>query len=184
MRNAAAVFTALGAMIVTGCGGSAKPTTASSSPAAQASIRVTSDFSPGAAIPRAYTCDGRDVSPPVRAIGLPTATKEVVVVMRDPDAPGGNFIHWAAAHLDAANGTLALPAAAKPPGAVFGRNDFGSVGYRGPCPPAGPAHHYVITVYALGEPSGLKEGFSAGDVSTLPILGQGMLTGTYSKAAN
>jgi hypothetical protein len=65
------------------------------------------------------------------------------------------------------SGSLALPVAAKPSGAVVGRNDFGSLGYRGPCPPAGPAHDYRITAYALGQPSGLKQGFSAGEVTAL-----------------
>ena len=101
--------------------------------------------------------------------------------MRDPDAPGGDFIHWAVAHLEPASGSLVLARAARPAGAVLGQNSFGSLGYRGPCPPAGPAHHYRITVYALSQPSGLKQGFSAGDLSGLPILGQGTLTGLYAR---
>jgi Raf kinase inhibitor-like YbhB/YbcL family protein len=101
--------------------------------------------------------------------------------MRDPDAPGGNFIHWVIAHLTPAGGGLSLTAGEVPPGAVIGRNSFGSVGYRGPCPPSGPAHHYVVTVYALGQPSGLKRGFSADEVSALPVLGQGTLTGLYAR---
>jgi hypothetical protein len=101
--------------------------------------------------------------------------------MRDPDAPGGNFIHWVIAHLQPASGSMSLSAGATPPGAVLGRNSFGSLGYRGPCPPSGPAHHYVITVYALGQPSGLRKGFSADDVSALPVLGQGTLTGLYAR---
>lgn len=177
-----AILVVLAAPIATGCGGAGKPATSASPPAAQASIGVRSDFSPGAAIPRAYTCDGRDVSPPLRVVGLPAATREVVVVMRDPDAPGGNFIHWDMAGVEPAKGSVTLAVAAKPPGAVVGRNGFGSLGYRGPCPPAGPAHHYRITVYALGQPSGLKQGFSAGDVAALPILGQRTLTGIYGRA--
>jgi hypothetical protein len=76
---------------------------------------------------------------------------------------------------------MSLSAGATPPGAVLGRNSFGSLGYRGPCPPSGPAHHYVITVYALGQPSGLRKGFSADDMSALPVLGQGTLTGLYAR---
>jgi phosphatidylethanolamine-binding protein (PEBP) family uncharacterized protein len=64
---------------------------------------------------------------------------------------------------------------------VLGRNSFGSLGYRGPCPPPGRAHHYVITVYALGQSSGLRKGFSADDVSGLPVLGRGTLTGLYAR---
>lgn len=173
----------LAGLVVTiagGCGGSSKPTTTSTS--ARAAIAVTSGgFQPGAPIPRVYTCDGRDVSPPLRATRLPAGTKEVVVVMRDPDAPGGDFIHWGVAAIKPAEGSMTLPEAAKPPGAVPGRNSFGSLGYRGPCPPAGPAHHYQITVYALGQPSGLKQGFTAGEVATLPILAQGTLSGAYAR---
>jgi Raf kinase inhibitor-like YbhB/YbcL family protein len=181
MRRAFAILVAFAGLIAAGCGGSGKSTMSSSPPAGTGSINVSSDFAPGAAIPRVHTCDGPDFSPPVRAVGLPAATQEVVVVMRDPDAPGGNFIHWDLAGLDPANGSIALPAAAKPSGAVAGRNSFGSLGYRGPCPPAGPAHHYELTVYALAQPSGLKHGFSAGDVAALPILGQGTLTGRYAR---
>ena len=181
MRRAFAILVGVAGLIAAGCGGGSKPATSSSPPAAAGPIHVSSDFGPGAAIPRVYTCDGRDVSPPVRAVGLPAATREVVLVMRDPDAPGGNFVHWDVAGLDPAKGSIALAAAANPSGAVAGRNSFGSLGYRGPCPPAGPAHHYGLTVDALGQPSGLKDGFSAGDVAALPILGQGTLTGTYAR---
>jgi Raf kinase inhibitor-like YbhB/YbcL family protein len=182
MRRAFAILVAFAGLIAAGCGGGSKPATSSSPSAGTGSIHIASGFGPGAAIPRVYTCDGRDVSPPVRAVGLPAATREVVVVMRDPDAPGGNFIHWDVAGLDPANGSVILGVAARPSGAVLGRNSFGSLGYRGPCPPAGPAHHYELTVYALGQPSGLQDGFSAGDVAALPILGQGTLTGTYARA--
>jgi Raf kinase inhibitor-like YbhB/YbcL family protein len=112
---------------------------------------------------------------------LPAGTKELVVAMVDPDAPGGDFIHWAVAHVTPAGGATSLAGGAHPGGAVLGRNSFGSVGYRGPCPPAGPPHHYHITVYALGQPSGLTPGFDAGAVSSLPALGQGTLIGIYAR---
>jgi Raf kinase inhibitor-like YbhB/YbcL family protein len=179
MRAASAILAALAVAGVASCGGSKKP----SVPAAPArgSIQLSSDFGPGASIARVHTCDGRDVSPPLHASGLPAGTKELIVIMRDPDAPGGNFIHWDVAHLSPSNRSLTLAAGTAPPGAVLGRNSYGSVGYRGPCPPSGPAHHYVITVYALGQASGLKRGFSAGEVSGLPVLGQGTLTGRYAR---
>lgn len=185
MRMAPAILAVLATVGVAGCGGgSSKSSTTSPSPGGPgsgASIALSSDFKTGAAIARAHTCDGRDVSPPLDATGLPSATKELVVVMRDLDAPGGNFIHWLIAHLQPASGSMSLPAGVTPPGAVLGRNSFGSLGYRGPCPPSGPAHRYVITVYALGQSSGLRKGFSAEDVSGLPVLGQGTLTGRYAR---
>ena len=169
----------------TSASGSGSSATSGSATAAgsgsSATIAVTSDFKPGATISRAHTCDGRDVSPPLHATGLPSPTRELVVVMRDPDAPGGNFIHWGIANLKPARGSLSLPGGATPPGAVLGRNSFGSLGYRGPCPPSGAPHHYVITVYALAQPSGLRKGFSAGDVEGLPVLDQGTLTGLYGR---
>jgi Raf kinase inhibitor-like YbhB/YbcL family protein len=183
MRIATAILTVLVVVSVAGCGGgSGKSTTTSAGGSGSGgSIAVSSDFKPGATISRVHTCDGRDVSPPLHATGLPASTKEVVVVMRDPDAPGGNFIQWLIANLEPASGSMSLPAGTARPGAVLGRNSFGSLGYRGPCPPSGPAHHYVITVYALGQPSGLRKGFSADDVSGLPVLGQGTLTGLYAR---
>jgi Raf kinase inhibitor-like YbhB/YbcL family protein len=179
MRTALTILVVLAAVGATACGGTSKPPPPAQS--AHGAITVSSDFKPGASIPRVHTCDGRDVSPPLHAEGLPGRSKELVVVMHDPDAPGGNFIHWGVAQVRPTDGSVSLAAGSTPPGAVLGRNSFGSVGYRGPCPPSGPAHHYVITVYALAQPSGLKRGFSAGDVSALPTLGQGTLTGLYAR---
>jgi phosphatidylethanolamine-binding protein (PEBP) family uncharacterized protein len=84
--------------------------------------------------------------------------------MRDPDAPGGNFIHWQLTGI--APSTRSLAAGRIPPGAKVGRNNFGTTGYRGPCPPTGPAHHYLITVTA-------KSGAA--------LLGTGTLVGTYAR---
>jgi len=165
-----------------GCGSSPKSHTPA--PAGRASITVSSDFAPGATIPRVHTCDGRDVSPPLTAAGLPAATKELVVVMRDPDAPGGDFVHWAIAHVVPAPGagTASLRAGAVPAGAVLGRNSFETLGYRGPCPPAGSApHHYHLTVYALGRRSMLRTGFSADAVARLSALASGSLIGLYGR---
>jgi Raf kinase inhibitor-like YbhB/YbcL family protein len=180
MRAAPGILAVLAvALAGAGCGGGGG--SSKSSTGSRIAIALTSDFKPGATISRAHTCDGPDVSLPLRASGLPRATKEIVVVMRDPDAPGGDFIHWAVAHLIPAHGSLSLAPGVSPPGAVLGRNSFGSLGYRGPCPPSGAPHHYVITAYALGQPSGLKRGFGADGVSGLPALGQGTLTGLYAR---
>jgi Raf kinase inhibitor-like YbhB/YbcL family protein len=165
---------AVGALVATavvaGCGGSGSRTTESSQPsgpaASGAAIRLTSPaFSAGGAIPRRYTCDGRDFSPPLRWSGVPAAARSLDLQMRDPDAPGGNFIHWMVTGIPPTLHGLAPRRV--PPGAVQGRNSFGSAGYRGPCPPPGdPAHHYVITVTAL-----------AGTT----VLATGTLTATYAR---
>jgi Raf kinase inhibitor-like YbhB/YbcL family protein len=175
------------ALATAGCGGAAThhPRPPTSAPA---SITLRSSFAPDAVIPRAYTCDGQDLSPPLRASGLPAATAELVVVMDDHDAPGGNFIHWAVAHATpglvagGGVGSASLQQGRNPSGAVLGRNSFGSLGYRGPCPPAGdPPHHYEITVYALGRPSGLSAGFSGTALGKLDVLAVGTLMGTYAR---
>jgi hypothetical protein len=183
MRTALAILAVVPAVFVAACGGGSSKSSATSSAGSGSgtSIAVRSDYKPGARIPRVHTCDGRDVSPALHATGLPDGTKELVVSMRDPDAPGGNFIHWVIAHLTPAGGSLSLAPGTVPSGAVLGKNSYGSLGYRGPCPPSGPAHHYVITVFALGQSSGLKRGFSADDVNALPVLGQGTLTGLYAR---
>jgi Raf kinase inhibitor-like YbhB/YbcL family protein len=177
MRRAAVVLVS-GVFAVTGCGSSSRPTGAS-----QPSIAVSSDFRPGSTIPRVHTCDGQDLSPPLRAVRLPRGSQEVVIVMRDHDAPGGDFIHWAIAHVAPRAGEVSLAAGRRPVGAVLGGNSFGSLGYRGPCPPAGDApHHYELAVYALSRPSMLKTGFSAGVLASLPVLAHGSLTGVYARS--
>jgi Raf kinase inhibitor-like YbhB/YbcL family protein len=176
------------AVATAGCGAAAAVHHTRPRTPAPASITLSSGFSPGSAIPRAYTCDGQDLSPPLRASGLPAATVELLVVMDDHDAPGGSFIHWAIAHINprlvagGPPGSASLQVARNPSGAVLGRNSFGSLGYRGPCPPPGDApHHYEITVYALGQPSRLSTGFSAGTLGKLDVLALGTLSGTYAR---
>lgn len=194
MRTAPLALVVAAALATAACGGASKPSppasrtaqptqTAQPNRTAPTSIHLSSDFKPGGVIARVHTCDGRDLSPPLRATGLPASTKEVVIVMVDHDA--GDFMHWGIASLAPTRpGSLDLPAGAKPPHAVLGRNSFGSLGYRGPCPPAGDsAHHYQITVYALSRPSNLKPGFPAGAVTGAPIpaLATGSLTGLYAR---
>lgn len=142
-------------MIAAACGGGHSPIHVSSSA-----------FAAGATIPRPYTCDGADISPPLHWSGVPPQSRELRLLMRDPDAPGGNFIHWSVSGIAAT--TSGLAAGERPAGAVEGRNSFGTLGYRGPCPPSGEkAHHYVITVTAVSGGS---------------TLASGSLTGTYARS--
>src|SRR5579864_4792275 len=108
-------------------------------------ILMSPAFPPGGEIPRQYTCDGSDISPPFTWSGVPAGTASLVLVIEDPDAPRGTFHHWAVFAIPP--GWTGLPAgfgAAQPPaGSGQTRNDFGRLGYGGPCPPAGAgAHHY------------------------------------------
>lgn len=150
------------AVVLGGCGGLS--TTNPVSPS-RVKIGVSSPaFPAGGAIPAEFTCQGRNVSPPLRFARVPRGARELDLVMRDPDAPGGNFIHWQLTEIPPS--TRALGAGQSPAGAKPGRNSFGSVGYRGPCPPRGAAHHYVITLTAR---------------TGAAILGTGTLTGTYAR---
>jgi hypothetical protein len=112
-------------------------------------IVVTSPaFAAGTAIPRRFTCEGENVSPPLAWSGVAAGTAEVALVVDDPDAPRGTYVHWVVTGLDpAARGRLA--GGAVPAGARQLPNSGGSAAWSGPCPPGGPAHHYRFTVYAL-----------------------------------
>jgi Raf kinase inhibitor-like YbhB/YbcL family protein len=171
---------AAAALILAGCGGGS-----SSSTTTQSTTNITlangfhlssPAFRSGGAIPSSYTCDGHDTSLPLRWTGVPPATTELVLVMRDPDAPGGSFVHWAVAGIP--------PSATSVPssGVTLGRNSFGSLGYRGPCPPRGARpHHYVLTLDALATPSGLHAGFNPDQLQSR-TLAIATLIGTYARS--
>lgn len=114
-------------------------------------------------IPVPYTCDGRNVSPPLSWQGAPEKTRAYALIGEDPDAPGGIFYHWVIYNIPA--NVSGLPEGASPPGgAQFGKNSFGKTGYGGPCPPASSIHRYIFTLYALDAPLSLGSGASAGTV--------------------
>lgn len=105
-------------------------------------------FAEGSTIPRRYTRDGDNLSPPLEWSGAPRETRSFIVLMEDPDAPRGTFRHWAV--YDLRPDTTALPEAATAEPAGEGVNDFGNRGYDGPEPPKGHGlHHYHIRVAAL-----------------------------------
>ncbi len=158
-------------------------------PAGGDTLTVASDaFVDGGAIPLRYTCDGDDRSIPLKWGGLPDATASLAIVMDDPDAPGGRFTHWLAANLPAASGGIASGAAGEPvesAGGIEGVNDFGDVGYGGPCPPRGDdPHTYEIRVYALdavivfGQAPSRRVLVSAIEDH---MLASGLLTGDYDR---
>jgi Raf kinase inhibitor-like YbhB/YbcL family protein len=164
-------------VVLAGCGGPAEPRQEESA----MTITVSSSaFAEGGTIPRRYTCDGEDVSPPLAVSGLPSGVRELALLVEDPDAPHGTFVHWVAWGIDPAKPTLAEGSA--PAGS--GVNGFGRQGYGGPCPPRGSNHRYVFTVLALSRPSGLRAGASADDLRTAvkgAVLAEGKLTGRYGR---
>ena len=106
----------------------------------------TTAFAPGETIPLQHTCSGADQSPPLTWTGAPSNTTSFAVIVDDPDAPGGTWVHWTTWNLPAT--TTGLPAGSSP--GVQGITSWGSAGWKGPCPPKGSgAHRYFFRVYAL-----------------------------------
>lgn len=148
-------------------------------------IRVTSRaFGPGATIPPVYTCDGQNISPDITWGNVPPGTKSIALICSDPDAPGGRFIHWVVYNIPPAIRSLPAKfskAESFPDGIRQGPNDFGKIGYGGPCPPQG-THRYNFIIYAL-RVSGLLGGLDGpGLVAAMgPPLATGVLTGIYTR---
>jgi Raf kinase inhibitor-like YbhB/YbcL family protein len=144
-------------------------------------------FQEGGKIPTKYTCEGQDVSPALTWGEPPAETRSFVLIVDDPDAPSGVFTHWVLFNLPVGSRELpeAVPTQAQlPNGSLQGKNDFGRIGYGGPCPPPGRPHRYQFTLYALDQPLDLKAGASKKQVIGAMqghILAQGQLTGTYQR---
>jgi hypothetical protein len=115
-------------------------------------MRLYSDaFAADAMIPPEYTCDGENISPPLRWEGAPEAAESLALICDDPDAPGGVWSHWVLYDLPTDQDRMPEGFSPDEHGwrGVAGRNDFGENGYGGPCPPAGPPHRYYFRLYAL-----------------------------------
>ncbi|MFL5605142.1 MAG: YbhB/YbcL family Raf kinase inhibitor-like protein [Gemmatimonadaceae bacterium] len=147
-------------------------------------------FQSGDSIPRQHTCDGADTSPPLGWLAPPTGSASFALIVEDPDAPGGTFIHWVL--YDLPGGTASLPEGVPKSGelpqlggARQGRTSFGRTGYGGPCPPPGPAHHYHFRLFALNAKLGLAAGATRDQVMTAiqaHELGRAELVGLYVRA--
>jgi len=136
-------------------------------------------FAPGGRIPVEHTCDGRNLSPPLRWTAPPAGTRSFALLMDDPDAPGRTFTHWLAWNIPARARSLA----AGRPAPVEGRNDAGRIGYIGPCPPAG-VHRYVFRLYALRAPLRLAQGASRAQFLAAlrgGVLASSRLVGRYGR---
>ncbi|MFP4177116.1 MAG: YbhB/YbcL family Raf kinase inhibitor-like protein [Candidatus Brocadiia bacterium] len=137
-------------------------------------------FENGERIPSRYTCDGKNVSPPLRIEDVPEEAESVALVMDDPDAPGGTFDHWLVWNIDPA--TTEIPEGEAPEG-VSGKNDFGDLSYGGPCPPSG-THSYRFKIYALDRTLDLAEGSTKGQLQQAMrghVLEEHLLEGDYSR---
>ena len=143
-------------------------------------------FVEGGTIPKKYTCDGPDISPPLSWTQPPEGTKSLVLICDDPDAPMGTWVHWVMYGLSPS--TLGLPEGVPdkkevPGGAKQGTNDFRRIGYGGPCPPGG-THRYFFKLYAIDSELDLSAGATKKEVlSDIEghILAEGQLMGRYSR---
>ncbi len=140
-----------------------------------------SAFEDGGTIPQRYTCDGEDLSPPLRWSEPPSATASQVLICDDPDAPVGTWDHWVLFNLPAT--VNSLPEGVQGMG-VSGSNGWQQLGYGGPCPPSGSAHRYFFKFYALDITLDLGAGASKKDVEQAMkghILAKGQLVGRYGR---
>jgi Raf kinase inhibitor-like YbhB/YbcL family protein len=144
-------------------------------------------FKEGSPIPANYTCDAKNVSPPLKWSGVPAGAKSLVLIVDDPDAPVGTWVHWVLYDLPATTTELGenMPKSQFVAGdAKQGLNDFRDLGYGGPCPPPGKPHRYFFKLYALDAVLDLKPGLTKKDVEHAMekhILAQGQLMGNYQR---
>lgn len=131
----------------------------------------------GAPIDTRYTCDGENVAPYITWSAPPAGTVEFALLVRDRDAD--NFVHWAVAGIPAdarelGGDTVVL-------GAIEGVNDFDTVGWSGPCGPAGSTHTYTMTLFALAEQAEFPDDFTGDDLAVLPAIQVAEASGTYTR---
>jgi len=112
-------------------------------------------FRDGSLIPTNYTCKGTGISPPLTIQNIPNEANNLALIVHDPDAPQGDFLHWSMWNIGP--NTTGIDEDMPPVDAVEGKNGFGLVGYGAPCPPSGH-HHYVFDLYALSGPINLRLG--------------------------
>jgi len=143
------------------------------------SMRITSpDFENNQFIPKKFTCQGEDVNPSLIIEGIPKETKSLALIMDDPDAPMGTWVHWVVFDIPVINRIEENSIPGKQ-----GRNNFGRENYGGPCPPSG-THRYFFKVYALDTVLNLAEGISKGALEKAMqghILDKAELIGLYKK---
>jgi Raf kinase inhibitor-like YbhB/YbcL family protein len=150
-------------------------------------IKLTSAaFREGDYIPKKYTCDGENVSPPLEWGGIPAETKSIALICDDPDAPMGTWVHWVIFNIPSSTNKLSekIPSdKVLEDGATQGNNDFRKIGYGGPCPPDG-THRYFFKIYALDKRIELAPGATKAELlheMNGHILAEGKLMGRYSR---
>jgi Raf kinase inhibitor-like YbhB/YbcL family protein len=149
---------------------------------AMAALQITSPaFQNNGHIPRQYTCDGRDINPPLMIANVPQRAKSLALICDDPDAPIGIWVHWVIWNIDP--GVKEIKENTVPTSAIVGINDFRNHSYGGPCPPSG-THRYFFKVYALDTVLGISPNSTKADLEKAMkghILAQGELIGLYKR---
>jgi Raf kinase inhibitor-like YbhB/YbcL family protein len=144
-------------------------------------------FGSGAAIPDEYTCRGSDISPVLAWSGEPAKTASFALIVDDPDAPAGTWVHWVIWNIPANMQLLpkdVIKSGSLSNGASQGLNDFGKVGYNGPCPPPGKTHRYFFRLYAVDVKFSLQPGAKRHDLDAAMkghILGKAEHMGTFRR---
>ncbi len=147
-------------------------------------MTLTSAFQEGETIPSQYTCEGKNISPPLDWHNQPNKTQSLVLIFDDPDAPNGTWYHWILFNIPANINSLPENVSKLPDGAEQGLNSWGKTGYGGPCPPTGE-HRYVFKLYALDAQLPLQSGADRRSVEAAMeghILQQATLIGKYKKS--
>lgn len=145
-------------------------------------MRITSpSFSDSTPIPAQFTCDGKDLSPQLELRDVPEDTQSLTLIVHDPDAPSGNWVHWLLWNISP--DVKEIPEGTVPAGVIQGTTSSGSTGYHGPCPPSG-THRYIFDLYALDTALNLPS--TATDVELKAamsdhIITQATLTGLYKR---
>jgi hypothetical protein len=144
-------------------------------------------FTPGGTVPRAFTADGKDVSPPVSWESPPGGTQAFALICDDPDAPVGTWVHWLIWNVPSSTRALTEgepTTRTLADGSAQGKNDFGRIGYGGPSPPRGKPHRYFFRLYALKEKLSLAPGASRRELEKAmqgKVLGTAEVLGTYGR---
>jgi Raf kinase inhibitor-like YbhB/YbcL family protein len=191
MKHIIFYFLLLISLLLASCASPATstPATTNLDPTMEAtmSIQLTSDaFTHEGPIPAQYACTGSDISPSLTWSEPPAGTQSFALIMDDPDAPAGTWVHWVLFNIPASSRGLpeAVPSEGTlSDGSMHGKNSSGNLGYNGPCPPSG-THRYFFKLYALDEMLGLSSGANKGELLKAMeghILAQGELMGTFSK---
>jgi len=176
------------AMVAAMPGCSSAPSTKASADSRAAPLALrTSAFKPGGQIPGKFTCEGPNVSPALDWNEPPSGTESFALIVDDPDAPSGTWVHWVVYDLPAS--TRRLPEGVKKGdgleiGGRQGVNDFGDPGYGGPCPPPGKPHRYYFKLYAVDKALGIEAGARKPQIESAMkghILAQNELVGRFGR---